>query len=82
MTVRDHYGRFKIRGEYFLDKRQGKPGERYKVKSVIGQGTFGVVTLVDDLTTSRAMVLKTINKQRQPRLHCIPSAGNVHPPGT
>ena len=64
MTVRDHYGAFHVRREYFLEKRKGKPGERYKVKKVIGQGSFGVVSLVEDLTTKQPMVLKTINKEK------------------
>jgi len=64
ITVRDRYAEFHVRRAYFLDKRKGNPGERYKVNRVIGQGTFGVVSLVDDLTTKRPLVLKTINKEK------------------
>ena len=64
MTVKDHYGGFKVKREFFLSKKNGKPTDRYKVQRTLGHGSFGVVSLVEDLTTKRMMVLKTINKEK------------------
>ena len=62
--VRDQYGGFRVRREFFLEKRQGKPSERYRVKKQLGQGSYGVVTLVEDLLTKRQLVMKTVNKEK------------------
>ena len=64
MTVKEHYGGFKVKRAFFLNKREGKPEDRYKVRKQVGHGSFGVVSLVEDTTTKRQMVLKTINKQK------------------
>jgi serine/threonine protein kinase len=62
--VRDHYGGFRVRREFFLEKRHGKPSERYRVKKQLGQGSYGIVTLVEDLLTKRQLVMKTVNKEK------------------
>ena len=63
--IRDHYGYVKVRRDFFLDKAQGKPSDWYKVKKTIGQGSFGIVQLVEDKRASnRTLVLKTISKSK------------------
>ena len=63
--IRDHYGYVKVRRDFFLDKSQGKPSDWYKVKKTIGQGSFGIVQLVEDKrASSRTLVLKTISKSK------------------
>lgn len=62
--VRDHYGGFKIRREFFLDKKGGKPSDTYKLVKTLGQGSFGIAQLVMDKKTKQPRVLKTINKAK------------------
>jgi serine/threonine protein kinase len=65
LKVRDHYGGFRARRDCFIEKRDGKPpSERYRVKKLIGQGSYGVVSLVEDTLTKREAVLKTVNKAK------------------
>ena len=63
--IRDHYGYVKVRRDFFLSKAQGRPSDWYKVKKTIGQGSFGIVQLVEDKRASnRLLVLKTISKSK------------------
>jgi serine/threonine protein kinase len=63
--IRDHYGYVKVRRDFFLSKSAGKPSDWYKVKKTIGQGSFGIVQLVEDKRASnRVMVMKTISKTK------------------
>ena len=65
MKIRDHYGYVKVRRDFFLSKSSGKPSDWYKVKKTVGQGSFGIVQLVEDKRASnRIMVMKTINKSK------------------
>jgi calcium-dependent protein kinase len=63
--IRDHYGYVKVRRDFFLSKSPGKPTDWYKIKKLIGQGSFGIVQLVEDKRVqNRVAVMKTINKSK------------------
>lgn len=63
--IRDHYGYVKVRRDFFLSRSSGKPSDWYKVKKTIGQGSFGIVQLVEDKrAANRIMVMKTISKTK------------------
>jgi len=63
--IRDHYGYVKVRRDFFLSKSPGKPTDWYKVKKMIGQGSFGIVQLVEDKrVNNRTLVMKTISKSK------------------
>ena len=65
MKIRDHDGYTRVRRDFFLTKSSGRPGDWYKVKKTIGQGSFGIVQLVEDKRASnRVMVMKTISKSK------------------
>lgn len=63
--IRDHYGYVKVRRDFFLSKSPGKPTDWYKVRKMIGQGSFGIVQLVEDKrVNNRTLVMKTISKSK------------------
>ncbi len=63
--IRDHYGYVKVRRDFLLSKSPGKPSDWYKVKKLIGQGSFGIVQLVEDKrVNNRFLVMKTISKSK------------------
>ena len=65
IKIRDHYGYVKVRREFLLSKSPGKPTDWYKVKKLIGQGSFGIVQLVEDKrVNNRTLVMKTISKSK------------------
>ena len=65
LKIRDHYGYVKVKRNFFLSKSTGKPTDWYRVKKTIGQGSFGIVQLVEDKrAANRLMVMKTINKRK------------------
>ena len=65
VKIRDHYGYVKVRREFFLAKSPGRPSDWYKVKKTIGQGSFGIVQLVEDKRVhNRTVVMKTISKSK------------------
>ena len=63
--IRDHYGYVKVRRDFFLSKSPGKPTDWYRIKKLVGQGSFGIVQLVEDKRVqNRTLVMKTINKSK------------------
>lgn len=65
LKIRDHYGYVKVKRDFFLSKSHGKPSDWYRVKKTIGQGSFGIVQLVEDKRASnRFAVMKTISKAK------------------
>ena len=65
VKIRDHYGYVKVRRDFFLSRSPGKPSDWYKVKKTIGQGSFGIVQLVEDKRVqNRTVVMKTISKSK------------------
>jgi calcium-dependent protein kinase len=65
VKIRDHYGYVKVRRDFFLSKSPGKPTDWYKVKKMVGQGSFGIVQLVEDKrVNNRTLVMKTISKSK------------------
>ncbi len=65
LKIRDHYGYVKVKRDFFLEKSHGKPSDWYRVKKTIGQGSFGIVQLVEDKrAANRYSVMKTISKAK------------------
>jgi calcium-dependent protein kinase len=65
LKIRDHYGYVKVKRDFFLAKSHGKPSDWYRVKKTIGQGSFGIVQLVEDKrAANRVAVMKTISKAK------------------
>lgn len=65
IKIRDHYGYVKVKRDFFLGKSHGKPTDWYRIKKTLGQGSFGIVQMVEDKRSSnRVAVLKTISKTK------------------
>ncbi|CAD7965794.1 unnamed protein product [Amoebophrya sp. A25] len=63
--VRDRYIKAGIRRDFFIDKnKSGRPEDFYKTLKKLGEGTFGLVYLVEDLSSKQERVLKVINKAK------------------
>ncbi|CAD7960401.1 unnamed protein product [Amoebophrya sp. A25] len=63
--VRDKYIKAGIRRDFFIDKnRSGKPEDFYKTQKKLGEGSFGLVYLVQDLASKQERVLKVVNKAK------------------
>jgi len=63
--VRDRYIKAGIRRDFFIDKnKSGRPEDYYRTLKKLGEGTFGLVYLVEEIASKQERVLKVINKAK------------------